>query len=232
MRIKQFRYAADNLGYLVYTDKNAIAIDGGAPEEMISFAKDREVVISDVANTHFHHDHTTGNKALLDKTGARFLDCRKVRSDRELHLDGQVLQVIPTPGHTSDSITFLAEDFMVTGDTLFNGTVGNCFSGDLDAFYHSLKRLISLPLSTQIWAGHDYVLESMQIAKQIEPDNKDIEKFLNGYDPEKVVSTVADELNINPYIRFNAPEMINRLNEKKMPTHTELDRFKSVMTLY
>jgi hydroxyacylglutathione hydrolase len=37
MKVKQFRYSADNLGYLVYGKKEAMAIDGGAVDEMLAF---------------------------------------------------------------------------------------------------------------------------------------------------------------------------------------------------
>lgn len=232
MKIEQFRFSTDNLGYLVYSKKSAVAIDGGAPERIVSFAKKKGLEIIIVTNTHSHHDHTPGNQALLKMTQARFLDCGTIRSDHKIQLDDETLQAVPTPGHTTDSISFLADGFMVTGDTLFNGTVGNCFSGDLDAFFYSLKRLISLPPDTMIWAGHDYVAESMQAARQIEPDNTDIDLFLKAYDPAKVVSTVADELKMNPYVRFNAPQMVSRLNVKDMPVNTEKERFKYIMEMY
>lgn len=232
MKIRQFKFSADNFGYLVWAKKNAIAIDGGAPEQMAAFAEKHNLNIVYVSNTHSHHDHTPGNKALLDLTGAEFIDCRNIASDQDILLDSEILQAIPTPGHTSDSVSFLASGFMVTGDTLFNGTVGNCFSGDLDAFFYSLKRLLSLPPSTRIYAGHDYVHESMQEARQIEPGNSEIEKYLDDYDPDNVVSTVEQELLVNPYVRFNAPEIIAGLSEGNMPVDTELARFKSVMQLY
>jgi hydroxyacylglutathione hydrolase len=232
MKIKQFKFAADNFGYLLYSQHSAIAIDGGAPDKMAGFAKQNGLKVIVVTNTHSHHDHTPGNKTLLDLTGAQFLDCRSIRSDRDIQLDKEVLTVIPSPGHTADSVSFLAPGFMVTGDTLFNGTVGNCFSGDLDAFFASLKRLISLPPDTMIWSGHDYVLESMQVARQIEPDNPDIDAYLSAYNPERVVSTLADELKVNPYIRFNAPKMIRLLQHKNRPADSQIDCFKSIMELF
>ncbi len=232
MKIEQFRFSADNLGYLLYAKKHAIAIDGGAPEQILAYAKNKGLTIAFVTNTHSHHDHTPGNQALLDKTCADFIDCRQIKADQEIVLDDQVVTLAHTPGHTTDSISFLTQTFMVTGDTLFNGTVGNCFSGDLDVFFTSLKRLIDLPLTTRIYAGHDYVAESVQAARGIEPNNEDIDLFFEKYDPGHVVSTVADELKVNPYIRFNAEEMKSALESQNLPCQTELDRFKSIMEQY
>jgi hydroxyacylglutathione hydrolase len=139
--------------------------------------------------------------------------------------------VYHTPGHTGDSVTFHAGNFLVTGDTLFNGTVGNCFSGDLSAFYNSVKKLISFPEDTVIYAGHDYVEYSMSFARLIEPGNVDIDIFLKKYNPEEVSSTIGDELKVNPYVRFNDSKMISVLKGKGLPVSTEFERWESLMSL-
>lgn len=236
MRIKQFKYSTDNLGYLVFSGSQAsaqgVAIDGGNPDEIFDFARDQGIDIKYVTNTHYHQDHTCGNARLLEKTGARFIDCRRVGEGQVIALDGESLEILLTPGHTENDVCFKADDFLVTGDTLFNGTVGNCFSGDLGRFFTSLKKLTAFPLETKIYAGHDYVQESIKMAASIEEDNPDIEAYLQKYDPGLVVSTLADELQVNPYLRFNAPSMTARLEKRKMPVKTEKQRFFSIMEIY
>ena len=71
MKVKQFRYSKDNLGYLVYGLKTAIAIDPGAVSGMISFAEENKVRIKYVTNTHSHYDHISGNGLMLEKTQAQ-----------------------------------------------------------------------------------------------------------------------------------------------------------------
>lgn len=232
MFIKQFRFSMDNLGYLIHSTGEGIVIDGGSVDNILAYARENDIHIKYISNTHFHDDHTLGNAALLEQTNAGFIDCRQVKSDQNISLDQEVLKVYHTPGHTIDSVTFQADDFLVTGDTLFNGTVGNCFSGDLNAFFNSLKRLISLSPDTKIYSGHDYVLESLAIAQKIEKDNPLIEKYIQKYNPDLVTSTLADELEVNPYIRFNAEAMVNKLTQRNMPADTEIDRFKSIMEIY
>nr|NJM01820.1 MBL fold metallo-hydrolase [Desulfobacula sp.] len=229
MFIRQVKYSKDNLGYLVYSGSEGIAIDAGGVEDILFFAEKNHIRIKYVSNTHSHHDHTPGNPELLRRTGAQFVDCRQIRSDQVLKLDREDLEIIHTPGHTEDSVTFRTPEFMVTGDTLFNGTVGNCFTGDLKAFFSSLTRLIAFPGHTKIYGGHDYVAESMDIAKAIEEDNPDIGAYLEKYDPLLIVSTLDDELRANPYIRFNALGMINILKKRRLPVNTEFERFKSIM---
>ncbi len=232
MNIQQFKYSRDNLGYLVYSTNEAMAIDAGGVSDILSFAETNNIYIKYVSNTHSHHDHTSGNAEILEKTDAQFIDCRHIKPDQTITLDTEMIEVIHTPGHTDDSVTFKADDFLVTGDTLFNGTIGNCFSGDLQGFFHSLKRLMSLPRETKIYSGHDYVIESMKMAKIIEKENPYIETYINNYDAKLIVSTLEDELKANPYIRFNEPAMIKNLEKRNMPTDTEYARFKSIMDIY
>ncbi len=232
MLVKQFKYSMDNLGYLIYSNTEGVVIDGGAVEDILSFVQNRNIKIKYITNTHLHHDHTSGNGNLLKKTNARFIDCKKIKSDQELHIDQETLKIFHTPGHTDDCITFQADNFLITGDTLFNGTIGNCFSGDLDAFFKSLKRLISFPKDTKIYCGHDYVMESMQIAQDIEKDNLFIKEYIKKYNSELIVSTLEDELNVNPFLRFNEPGLIKILQQNDILSNTELARFKAIMEIY
>ncbi len=232
LNIKQFRYATDNFGYVVYGNDTAVIIDGGAVEPIFAFidAHAFEKVI--VTNTHAHPDHTTGNRMLLEHSGLVYLDHRKLRDTEQLAVDRDFLQVWHTPGHTSDSVTFKADTFLITGDTLFNGTVGNCFSGDLKSFYHSIKKIMALPPETIVYAGHDYVHESMAVARQIEPANPHIDHFLQNYNPDHVFSTLSDEVKINPYIRFNDPKIIAILNAQGAATDSEYECWEALMTYF
>jgi hydroxyacylglutathione hydrolase len=232
MEIKQFKYSSDNLGYLLYSDKVGITIDAGAVKDTLLFAEQNNIDIKYVTNTHSHYDHTPGNQELLKKTHAEFIDCKQIKSDQTISIGKETLDVFYTPGHTNDCVVFKADDFIVTGDTLFNGTVGNCFSGDFNAFFSSLKRIISLPGNTKVYAGHDYVKESIHMAKIIEKDNPNIEKYMEKYNPELLVTTLDDELMVNPYIRFNAKEMIENLKHRDMPVDSEFERFNSIMQIY
>lgn len=232
MNIRQFRYSSDNMGYLVYNDESAIAIDPGAVDEMIAFAASKNLRIDRVTNTHTHYDHMSGNSDMLHRTGAEFLDCRDFVHDSTLPLGHEALRVFRTPGHMDDCVTFQAENALITGDTLFNGTVGTCFSGDMKGFLTSILFLMSFPPETLIYAGHDYVKESMAFARIIEKENPAIERYLSKYDSNHVVSTLSDEFDANPFLRFNDPSMIAIMEGRGLPVKTELDRWNSLMELY
>ncbi len=232
MKIKQFRYSADNLAYLVYGTKTAVAIDAGAVSEMIVFAKETGVTISHVTNTHMHYDHTTGNDAMLEQTGAEFIDCRSFIPQGTIDIDGEVLEVFHTPGHMDECVTFKAANWMITGDTLFNGTVGNCFSGDMNGFLKSINHLMSFPQDTLIYSGHDYVNEAIAFTRTIDPDNPYLDAYLAKKDSYHVVSTIEDEFRVNPFVRYNDDSMIAILTNRNLLVGSESERWKSIFDLY
>ncbi|MGV8057198.1 MAG: MBL fold metallo-hydrolase [Smithellaceae bacterium] len=230
LSIEQFRYN-DNLSYLIYGEKRAIAIDGVACLEILDFLKSNSLVLEIVTNTHGHFDHTSGNGELLQSTKAQFLSFAGLPDNKEINIDGEKVIIYRTPGHTADSVCFYTGEALISGDTLFNGTIGNCFTGDWKSFYLSIKRLMALPDETVIYAGHDYIRDSLAFARHLEPDNKDIDKFGNGYDANHVCSTMADERRINPYLRFNEVSIIKLLEKRSLPCATEWERWQSLMSI-
>ncbi|MBC8247199.1 MAG: hydroxyacylglutathione hydrolase [Deltaproteobacteria bacterium] len=230
MKIQQFRYASDNLGYLIFGHHTAVAIDGGAVSDIVAFLSEKGLRLAYATNTHDHADHTAGTKDLLKQTDAAYIDIPTVRQQKAIEIEGEAIQVLHTPGHTMDSVTFHFDNYLVAGDTLFNGTVGNCFSGDLKSFYNSIKLLLSYPDGTIVYAGHDYVRESMDFAKLVEPDNREIERFLEKYDPDHIWSTLADERKMNPFLRFNEKSIIDYIKQNELPVETEFERWESIMS--
>ena len=230
LNIEQFRYG-DNLAYLLYGNTEAMAIDGGAWQEILDFLKRHSLTLKYVTNTHRHYDHTPGDDHLLQKTKAAFLDCTGFADNEEILIDGEAVVVYRTPGHSKDSVCFHAGNNLITGDTLFNATVGNNFSGDLKGFFNSIRRLMSLPDDTRVFAGHDYVHDSLAFARHLEPDNPDIESFRQSLDPDFLYSTLAEERKINPYLRFNEEPIIKLIKAHHLPHVTEWERWQSLMSI-
>ncbi|WP_028325570.1 hydroxyacylglutathione hydrolase family protein [Desulfatirhabdium butyrativorans] len=231
MHIRQFRYGSDNLAYVVHDETEALAIDPGASRAIADHIADRGLKLRAIAHTHEHPDHTCGTADLLRLIPAPVIPSEELLREPVLRIGAIDIRVLATPGHTTDSRCFHLPGHILTGDTLFNGTVGNCFSGDIEAFYRSVLRLMSLDGGTIVLAGHDYVTYSMAFARIVEPDNPHIEGYLKRYDPGFVRSTLSEELQVNPYLRFNAPEMIAVLKQKGLPVDTEFERWTAVMNL-
>ena len=232
LNIEQFHYGTDNFAYLIYGIKEAIAVDGGAWQEILSFLKQRNLTLKVVTNTHSHYDHTPGNDFLLRETSAKFIHPADFQENQQIIIDGEAIRVYLTPGHTGDSVCFHAGKFLVTGDTLFNGTIGNCFSGSMNNFFLSIKKMMALPDETVIYAGHDYVLNSLTFAQHLEPDNPQIDIFRKFYNAQNTVfSTLAQERRINPYLRFNEEALMNILRKNDLPRTSEWERWNSLMSI-
>ena len=231
MNVRQFQYFEDNLGYLVYGKEDAIAVDGGAVDEILSFVESKGLKLKYVVNTHTHPDHTSGNKSLIDKTGAVFISIDTLINNKEIELEKEKIVICHTPGHSNDSIIFYFDNILLTGDTLLNGKAGRCFTGDLKGFLKSIKHIMTFPENTLIYGGHNYVEEYMETAIKIEPDNKYIDDYVEKYDPLHVYSTLEEELKVNPSLRFNDKKMITILKSRDLPTETEYDRWSSIVRI-
>jgi len=69
-------------------------------------------------------------------------------------------EVIATPGHTSDSVSYRIGDALFVGDSLFmpDGGTARCDfpGGDAATLYASIQRLYALPDETRVFVCHDY----------------------------------------------------------------------------
>jgi glyoxylase-like metal-dependent hydrolase (beta-lactamase superfamily II)/rhodanese-related sulfurtransferase len=155
----------------------AVIVDPGRDRvhDYLRIARKKGLTITDVVETHTHADHISGNRDLAGATGATIRIHRAAAAafDHAPLADGDVLRlgtvelkVCHAPGHTPDSICLLVTDhargaepwFVLTGDTLFVGSVGRPDLGGARAaedIFDSLRRVL-LPLDDgiEVYPGH------------------------------------------------------------------------------
>ena len=137
-------------------------------ESYISILNELELKLVKVIDTHIHADHVTGASKLKQVTNCSTLMGEhtpadaveiKVKDDEIIKIDQIEIKAMYTPGHTSDSYSFLMENYLFSGDTLLiNGTGRTDFQNgsSKDAYNSIFNRLLKLPEDTILYPGHDY----------------------------------------------------------------------------
>lgn len=154
-------------------------------DEIYEFAKGLGVKIKAVILTHSHFDHILGLPQLMELCGAPlyvheaeaelinnkefnltayfraslpYINVDKKLSDGDiLTLGKEEIKVIHTPGHTVGGLCFLWQDILISGDTLFDGSIGKVdhMTGDMELEIMSIKeKLMPLADNIKVYPGH------------------------------------------------------------------------------
>jgi glyoxylase-like metal-dependent hydrolase (beta-lactamase superfamily II)/rhodanese-related sulfurtransferase len=168
-------------------------------DRYLQLVRELDLKLVKAVDTHLHADHVTGLGALRDRTHcvtvmgehteADVVSMRVAEGDR-IQIEGLSLDVLYTPGHTSDSYSFLLADRVFTGDTLLiRGTGRTDFqNGDPRAQYDSIfNKLLKLPDETMVYPAHDYKGDTVSTIGE--------EKFFNPRLKVKSIDEYADLMN-------------------------------------
>jgi hydroxyacylglutathione hydrolase len=225
-----------NFNYLIACGETgeALAVDPLDHEKCLQAAVREGWTITQILNTHEHRDHTGGNEALAQKTGAKILAHKNAKDTipnmaRGLSAGDVIkvgktveLEALDTPGHTMCHICLRShtdKPALFCGDTLFNAGAGNCHNGGHpnELYKTFAEQLNKLPENTQIYPGHDYIENNLRFTLNREPDNEAAKAMLAklaGQDPSAAyVSTLKVEREINTFFRLTSPTVIAKLRE-------------------
>ena len=186
-------------------------------ETYIELLNEFDLKLVKVIDTHIHADHVTGASKLKnitkcstimgDHTPAETVEI-KVKDDDYINLDNLKIRAMYTPGHTSDSYSFLMDNYLFSGDTLLiNGTGRTDFqNGNAKDAYNSIfNKLLKLPEETLLYPAHDYKGEK--------------------------VSTIGNEKKFNPRLQVKNVddyiEIMSNLDLKK-PAQLEFNVSKNI----
>lgn len=167
--------------------KNAILFDAPADaDKILQYAENNGLKIVKVMLTHAHFDHILALEEIKNRTNcdiyvhedeSQYLKDNKLnlsktednlkfpegdvllRDGDEIDLDGIKIKVIHTPGHTAGSVSYLVEDLLISGDTLFAGSIGRCDFplGSLEDELSSIKnKLMLLDDNIKVYPGHGF----------------------------------------------------------------------------
>lgn len=236
MKVVQIPLLRDNYGYLVVCEKTgeAAVVDPSEGEPVLRQVEKEKVRLKAILNTHHHRDHTGGNPFLLERLSLEVyghkVDQGRVPGMSQPLEDGDEIKigeikakVLFIPGHTRGHVAYLFENRLFSGDTLFVAGCGRLFEGTAEQMLASLSRLRSLPGDTLVYCGHEYTEKNLQFALTVEPKNPKLaEKMqkvralrVNGV--STVPSTMAEEWETNPFLRWDSREIREHL-KKNLPT--------------
>lgn len=186
IRIPAGIYAANCYIVFDESTSNGIVVDpGGDVDDILASITENDIEVKHIILTHGHGDHIGGVVGLKEALGASvmiheldkdmLIDGTKnlstvmamgsieIEPDRLLK-DGDVLnvgdlniEIIHTPGHTLGGICIKIGDNLITGDTLFAGSIGrtDLLGGDYNTIIKSIKdKLMIYPDDTKVYPGH------------------------------------------------------------------------------
>ena len=219
---------ADNYIWMLHDGKQALVVDPGQAEPVLQVLAQLGLKLQGILVTHHHADHVGGLDALRAATGAPVWGpayetlpepVTRVQGGDLVDVLGGPWQVIDVPGHTSGHIAFFSTQAMPApvlfcGDTLFSGGCGRLFEGTPAQMQASLDALAALPGNTLVCCAHEYTLSNLQFAQAVEPHNADLTLYLEQCQIQRdqgqptLPSTIQTELNVNPFMRSRAADVI------------------------
>lgn len=162
--------------------------DPASADAVIQFIDNNKLSLEWILETHAHADHLSGAQYVKSRLGGTVAIGEGIREVQAhfgkvfnlgksfkadgsefdyLFVDGEVFtigslecQVIATPGHTNDSVSYRIGSAVFVGDSLFMPDFGTARcdfpGGDAEVLYDSIRKLLSLPGETRLYMCHDY----------------------------------------------------------------------------
>lgn len=241
LQIEPIPALQDNYIWLLHRGDEAIVIDPGESTPVLELLQARGLNLQAILITHHHQDHTGGVTALKNATGARVFapaSCTLNSIDQPLE-GGERLQLLDcsfqvwaTPAHTLDHLIYYCADgaaqpYLFSGDTLFSAGCGRLFEGDASQLFSAMELIASLPPGTQLCCAHEYTLSNLAFAQAVEPGNKNITSHLERCQQLRqqglptLPSSLADELQINPFLRYRAQAVVKAAQQHAGRSLTE-----------
>ena len=186
-------------------------------DSYIALQNELDLKLVKVIDTHIHADHITGASKLKKVTNCSTIMGEhtpadavevKVKDEEIIKIDQIAIKAMYTPGHTSDSYSFLMDKYLFSGDTLLiNGTGRTDFQNgsSKDAYNSLFNKLLKLPDDTVLYPGHDY---NGKLSSTIGKEKQ--------HNPRLQVENVDQYIEIMSNLNLSKPKMIDHNISKNL----------------
>ena len=205
--------------------QSAAVVDPFDPDQVDGQLQQAQAKLDKILVTHEHGDHIRGVAELAKRHqvpvyGPKGLAENIIAEGDQVSIGQGQVTCWFTPGHTMKHFCFFGQGperpFLICADTLFNAGVGNTYSGDTPTLYRTIEDLkTKVPGDTEIYPAHDYITTNLKFAADREPENSVITDWLAQVTDQdahtRAITTFADELTFNPFLRLEAPGIRGQL---------------------
>lgn len=229
MKLLRIKSLVDNYIWILTNKKNTVIIDPGDFHTTdIEIQKYRLNPIA-ILLTHKHNDHILGTNKLKNKYKKIKIfgpkEIQKIKNiiiikNNILKFNNFKFQILFTPGHTHEHVSYYIKPYLFCGDVLFSGGCGKIFEGTSKQMYNSINLIKNLPNKTLLCPGHEYTIENLKFANSIIKNDKKIKKYIKIINKKikqkncTPISTLKTEKNINIFLRCNDLQIKNKLHLK------------------
>jgi hydroxyacylglutathione hydrolase len=233
LTVHQIPAAHDNLVWILVCERTgeAAAIDGPDAAPVLAYCDAHGIRLSAIFNTHTHFDHIGINVALKREgrlDGLRVVGparraaevpgiTERVDEGDAVRLGASTGRVMLTEGHIDGHVSYVFEDLLFCGDTMFGAGCGYLFDGPPAKMHTSLQRLAELPDDTKVCCAHEYTQDNLRFAWSIDPDNPDLAARIREAWAVRergectLPSTIGLERRTNPFLRGDVPGLVARV---------------------
>ena len=239
----------DNYIWMLSVGQHALVVDPGQAKPVLAALRREQLQLDAILVTHHHGDHVQGIHELRELTGAQVFGpmgetipapYTRVRGRETLELLGHSFSVLDTPGHTAGGVSYYCDPIvrhapvLFCGDTLFSGGCGRIFDGTAADLHDALCRFARLPAYTRVCCAHEYTLANLEFARTVEPENPALQAYYERCKTRRdqqlptLPSTIALELDINPFLRVDSPQVAAAIRSQNPLAQSDVELFAAL----
>lgn len=231
----------DNYIWVLRKGREALAVDPGDAAPLLAWLENQSLHLAAILITHRHSDHVGGLPVLAAHQPVPVYGpagiagvTHEAKPSSVLRLLDTDIRVLATPGHTHEHLSYLTDEALFCGDTLFGAGCGRVFDGCMADMHASLMTLAALPPETLVCCAHEYTQSNLRFASAVEPDNDVIAARISDVRTKRAIgqptvpSTIGLELATNPFLRCDHPDVISAARQHQPDAHSAAEVFSAL----